>query len=52
MIRFIKSIFCKHQYKYHQTLYGDAIINAPGRFIDKCTKCGKYRYRKDGFPRH
>ena len=42
MKKFIKQLFCKHEYKTIYNIYGDMINRCGGhRRMDKCTKCGK-----------
>lgn len=44
----IKSLFCKHNYKFMSNIYGDLINLFNGsRSVWKCTKCGKLQLRKD-----
>jgi NAD-dependent SIR2 family protein deacetylase len=41
-------IFCKHDYEFDSTIHGDMIIHMGGnRSIWKCSKCGKYKQRKE-----
>ena len=48
MMKWIKSLFCEHEYEFVRNIYGDE-INACGgyRSIWKCKKCGKIEYRKN-----
>ena len=48
MMKWIKSLFCKHEYEFVRNIYGDE-INACGgyRSIWTCKKCGKIEYRKN-----
>lgn len=48
MIKWIKSLFCEHEYEFVRNIYVDE-INACGgyRSIWKCKKCGKIEYRKN-----
>ena len=47
MMKWIKRLFCEHEYEFVRNIYGDE-INACGgyRSIWKCKKCGKIEYRK------
>lgn len=47
MIRFIKSLFCKHTDRFVRNIYGDEINVRPGRAEWWCVKCGHYRYTRD-----
>jgi len=41
-------LFCKHDYEFNSTIYGDMIIHMGGnRSIWKCSKCGRYTQRKE-----
>lgn len=45
MINWIKSLFCKHDYKHESNIHGDFIVyTGYKRSIWKCTKCNKYKY--------
>ena len=48
MMKWIKSLFCEHEYEFARNIYGDE-INACGgyRSIWKCKKCGKIEYCKN-----
>ena len=48
MIKWVKRLFCEHEYEFVRNIYGDE-INACGgyRSIWKCKKCGKIEYRKN-----
>lgn len=48
MMKWIKRLFCEHEYEFVRNIYGDE-INACGgyRSIWKCKKCGKIEYRKN-----
>lgn len=44
----VKSLFCKHDYKFDSNTYGDCINFTDGaRTILKCARCGKYKYIHD-----
>ena len=47
MIKWVKRLFCEHEYEFVRNIYGDE-INACGgyRSIWKCKKCSKIEYRK------
>ena len=47
MMKWIKRLFCEHEYEFVRNIYGDE-INACGgyRSIWKCKKCSKIEYRK------
>ena len=47
-MKWIKSLFCEHEYEFVRNIYGDE-INACGgyRSIWKCKKCGKIEYHKN-----
>ena len=45
-MKLIKSLFCKHDYKFVCNIYGDEINCLAGkRSLWKCEKCGKYKYK-------
>ena len=46
-MKWIKRLFCEHEYEFVRNIYGDE-INACGgyRSIWKCKKCSKIEYRK------
>ena len=48
MIKWVKRLFCEHEYDFVRNIYGDE-INACGgyRSIWKCKKCSKIEYRKN-----
>ena len=42
MFKWLKRLFCKHNYMFHRNIYGDEIISAGfTRSIWFCSKCGK-----------
>jgi len=44
MLKFIKSLFCKHDYYADSNIYGDMINVCNGnRTVLKCKKCGKFK---------
>jgi len=46
IIYFIKSWFCKHEYKHIRNIYGDQINYCGGhRSLWECKKCHKLQYR-------
>ena len=46
-MKFIKRLFCKHEYKFVRNLYGDEIIEYGwSRSVWRCNKCGKYYFTK------
>lgn len=48
MMKWIKSLFCEHEYEFVRNIYGDEINACEGyRSIWKCKKCGKIEYRKN-----
>lgn len=45
-------LFCKHDYQFYRNIYGDEInhfllIHKIYRSIDRCTKCGKLKYKEE-----
>lgn len=45
MIKLLKRLFCKHDYKTLTNLYGDVVREYNGaKSIQICTKCGKRIY--------
>ena len=47
MIKWVKRLFCEHEYEFVRNIYGDEINVCEGyRSIWKCKKCGKIEYRK------
>lgn len=45
MIKFIKNLFCKHDYRHVRNIYGDEIIRGDWKRSEfKCKKCGKIHY--------
>ena len=48
MMKWIKRLFCEHEYEFVRNIYGDE-INACGEYrsIWKCKKCGKIEYRQN-----
>ena len=47
MFWYIKSLLCKHDYKYVRGIYGDEIMFGTSNYnrkLYKCSKCGKYYY--------
>ena len=46
IIDFIKSWFCKHEYKHIRNIYGNQINYCGGhRSLWECKKCHKLQYR-------
>ena len=44
-MRFLKRLFCKHEYRTVYNISGDMINWCGGyRRFERCTKCGKGRY--------
>ena len=44
-MRFLKRLFCKHEYSTLYNIHGDMINWCGGyRRFERCTKCGKGRY--------
>lgn len=45
MMKYIKRLFCKHDFCFHKRLYGDE-INAHGGKRNEyiCRKCGAYKW--------
>ena len=41
-----KSIFCKHEYEWFETIHGDMINSLNYRTTYKCKKCGKEKHYK------
>lgn len=47
MMKWIKRLFCEHEYEFVRNIYGDEINTCGGyRSIWKCKKCGKIEYCK------
>lgn len=47
MFKFIKQLFCKHNYEWVRNIYGDEIIDAGyHRSVWKCSKCGNIKYEE------
>lgn len=45
MIKFIKRLFCKHNYKFVRNIYGDEVRYLGWKRSEwKCSKCGKIIY--------
>lgn len=48
MMKWIKRLFCKHEYVFLRNIYGDEINWCGGyRSIWRCKKCGSLEYRKN-----
>ena len=48
MMKWIKRLFCKHEYEFLRNIYGDEINWCGGyRSIWRCKKCGALEYRKN-----
>lgn len=48
MIKINIPLFCKHDYEFNSTIHGDMIrMMGWNRSIWKCSKCGKYKQRKE-----
>ena len=46
-----KSLFCRHHWVFHRTVYGDEINHAKGkRVVEVCTKCERLRYVNKSLP--
>ncbi|GKW34896.1 hypothetical protein PEC730217_36760 [Pectobacterium carotovorum subsp. carotovorum] len=46
-MKFIKRLFCRHNYKLYRTLYGDEIIGRNWhRYEVLCEKCGTHKYSR------
>jgi hypothetical protein len=43
MIKFIKSLFCYHNYEFKTNIYGDGIFQWNGRSLHCCSKCNKLK---------
>src|SRR4051812_14254703 len=43
MLKFIRSLFCGHDYSFVRNIYGDEIHHAGGRSLYKCSKCDKFK---------
>lgn len=47
MKKFLKQLFCKHEFKTLYNIHGDMIIQCNWhRRMTKCTKCGKEKLDK------
>lgn len=47
MFKFIKQLFCKHNYQWVRNIYGDEIIDTDYyRSIWECPKCSKVQYEE------
>ncbi|MBK0410084.1 hypothetical protein JEO87_06115 [Acinetobacter pittii] len=44
MLRILKMIFCKHDYRFKRTLHGDMCHHLGGRSEWVCTKCEKREF--------
>lgn len=45
MLKILKKIFCKHDYKFVRLLYGDEINEHCGKRKEYCcVKCGMYKW--------
>ena len=48
-MKYLKRIFCKHEYIFIRKLYGDEINDHNGkRYEYKCSKCGAYEWLMKG----
>ncbi|QIK61262.1 hypothetical protein G7050_16025 [Dysgonomonas sp. HDW5A] len=41
-MKFIKQLFCEHEYQFVRNIYGDEINFFNARSLWRCPKCGKY----------
>lgn len=47
MSKFIKRLFCRHNYEHVRNIYGDEIIEVGWyRSVWKCAKCGEVKYKE------
>lgn len=47
MMRFLRRLFCKHEFEFVRNIHGDEIIGCDFmRSIGRCNRCGKIRYFK------
>lgn len=44
--RILKALFCSHEYRFYENIYGDAIIALGGRSLWLCPKCQKPKIRQ------
>jgi hypothetical protein len=48
IFNWFKRFWCEHEYEFVRNIYGDEINECGGyRSLWKCSKCGKYQYRKE-----
>lgn len=46
MLKILREIFCKHDYMFVRTLYGDEINSHNGKRKEyRCRKCGMYNWK-------
>jgi hypothetical protein len=48
IIKFLKSLFCRHEFTFWRNVYGDEIIMLGWkRSVWRCEKCGRFQYRDE-----
>jgi len=45
--RLLRRLFCRHDYRFHQDIYGDEINLANARSLWLCHQCGAWQARPE-----